>query len=50
MPALWFMLQFSEQKEGKGGDRDQEGREGGRGLGEQCEEKGDKEIPVEERE
>lgn len=28
MPALGFMLQFSEQKGGKGGDRNQEGREG----------------------
>lgn len=28
MPALRFMLQFSEQKEGKGGDRDQEAGEG----------------------
>lgn len=28
MPSLWFMLQFSEEKGGKGGDRDQEGKEG----------------------
>lgn len=28
LPGLWFMLQFSEEKGGKDGDRDQEGREG----------------------